>query len=450
MIRLKVEQYPPIPPSQMMTHAARFCYTSEPPDMGEVMNIKDQLFDTGHHTTGEHSCYTFSVDGISVGDITFGLHLCNPFYNSDQRSWRFTKIADAPDKLELAAYIRSLWPEVKEYDIWRILDYVDKCFELFMVYKKPTEDYTAYEMGKTRPHYKKGLGLQIEKIAQEQRRVFMPVIMPTGLDYTINLITIVAMYRSAFTPGLRQLTGMMADAVVQHDPELRFMFERDEPDFWSPRLPDDDSLPRDEPLCQLLDIDSAELYVEPKPTHKFPVDQLYFRPEYMDMATASIKTRKVMSVMTMGQDQRHRTLHRGTPEFSGGIYMPPLLDKCQGAGEDLFRTHTQWLNLAKDLPPSLAAMIAPYGARIAYLSRGNLLAVCHEQGKRLCWNAQEEIRNLALQLRQGIIAKLGDKSPLVKMLEPPCFRGKCLEGGRYCGRRVKARRDDRYFKRQVI
>jgi hypothetical protein len=87
---------------------------------------------------------------------------------------------------------------------------------------------------------------------------------------------------------------------------------------------------------------------------------------------------------------------------------------------------------------------------VTYRSAGDFNAVAHEQAKRLCWNAQEEIRNLARQLRSQMVDEVGADNKLVTMLEPPCFHGKCIEGNRYCGRPLKTRRDERYFARQVI
>ena len=57
-----------------------------------------------------------------------------------------------------------------------------------------------------------------------------------------------------------------------------------------------------------------------------PVDLLHFSPELMDNNVSEIKTNIEISVATMGQDQRHRTVRRSQPGFSGRFYLPPIPD----------------------------------------------------------------------------------------------------------------------------
>jgi hypothetical protein len=94
MITARLISYPIIPPIALAKHAANTCYQSKTPPIEEVSEkaisfVEKRLFDVGHHTTIQHSFFTFEIDGISISDITFGLHLTSPFYNSDQRSGRY-------------------------------------------------------------------------------------------------------------------------------------------------------------------------------------------------------------------------------------------------------------------------------------------------------------------------------------------------------------------------
>ena len=101
-----------IAPESLISFAARTCYKNERPQIGDHINIPNAVFNPGHHTTLQHSYFTFFIEGISIGDITSGLHLNNPFYNSDQRSGRFCNEMFAnPDIPRLISYIKYYWPQ---------------------------------------------------------------------------------------------------------------------------------------------------------------------------------------------------------------------------------------------------------------------------------------------------------------------------------------------------
>jgi hypothetical protein len=81
--------------------------------------------------------------------------------------------------------------------------------------------------------------------------------------------------------------------------------------------------------------------------------------------------------------------------------------------------------------------IAPYGAVVNYNKGCTINALIHEQAKRLCWCAQEEIYNLSRLLRQLIEEKYPDNKQLLRVFEPPCMMtGRCMEGPGYCGRNI--------------
>lgn len=457
-ISVRLLQAPSINPIEMASHAAKLCYNPVTPGLGELMNVENALFKTGHHTTLEHTNYTFTIEGISVGDITLGFHLANTFYNTDQRSGRYcAEMFANPDMTEIIRYIRTYWPELTDHELWEISDYVMACIATYNRYKDLAAIEAVKEMRKRRPHYpEKGLELQGDKIAQEQMRALIPVIMPTAIDYTINLTTVVALYKSAFTPVMRAVTAMMADEVTRQDPRTRFMFKREavkaESDYWAPSQ---DTFPPflvKEPYCRLLSVDGLDNFDMPHEEKCHPVDQLHFLPDMMGNSIGGVTTELTLSLMTMGQNQRHRTVHRSEPEFTGGFYIPPLLARCKGLGAEYLALANRYHELSKTLPPTLSTIIAPYGTMVTYRTRGDFNALAHEHAKRLCWNAQEEIYNLSRQLREAIIAEFGPKSPLLAIFEPPCYRhGKCLEGARCCGRVIKARNTRaNYYPRRVI
>jgi hypothetical protein len=147
----------------------------------------------------------------------------------------------------------------------------------------------------------------------------------------------------------------------------------------------------------------------------------------------------------MGQDQRHRTIGRSEPKFTGSFYLPPILRKMKMKKKavDLMK---QWVKISGGIPGTLAMILAPYGAMVTYKKRGSFNAIAHEQGKRLCWCAQEEIYHLGRFLRLAIQKKGAKYKKILQIFEPPCYKtGKCVEGGRYCGRNMKLRKSGEYF-----
>lgn len=439
-------------PLEIASHAALKCYQSENPVMGQMIDVEGRLFKPSHHTTLQHakSFFTFSIEGIAVGDITFGLHLCHPFYNSDQRSGRYcAKMFLEPDFLEIEEYIKGYWPKVSTQKRKLVLDYIKKGVWLYHQNIFEATRAAKVMIKEERPFaLDKYLEANAPKIAQEQMRMFIPVIFPTGLDYTINLTALAAMYRVAWTPAMRHVVSGMVEAVIQRHPELNFMFlpESKSQVTWAMGLPEENSfIIEKNPSHDLISISGEENFVAIDDNDKHPVDLLHFNPRYMDNSTGEIKTKITVSTATMGQDQRHRTIRRGTPNFTGGFYLAPILSelRLEKEAQKYFAT---WVEIGKKVPKTLAMILAPYGAMVSYEKVGSFNAIAHEQGKRLCWCAQEEIYHAGLFLRQDIKSKCGVNSKLLQIFEPPCYRnGKCAEGTRYCGRDIMKRRKSEYY-----
>ena len=94
-------------------------------------------------------------------------------------------------------------------------------------------------------------------------------------------------------------------------------------------------------------------------------------------------------------------------------------------------------------------VIMPYGAMMRYQKETSVNALKHEQAKRLCWCAQEEIYHLSVLLRQALEHHpVGQK--LLPLLVPPCYAHKCVEGVRYCGRQLNKTLVTDYFQKRRI
>ena len=187
------------------------------------------------------------------------------------------------------------------------------------------------------------------------------------------------------------------------------------------------------------------------PDMKDTVDTLYFSPKYMANTQQHVTTDVEMSCATMGQDQRHRSIKREAPAFTGNFYIPPLLKEAGLEGEAT-GFMSNFLELHSEFPSTMWTMVAPYGAMVQYTKTADMNALLHEQGKRTCWCAQEEIYHLSTALREELSRQIGKDSKLVQALAPHCFRdGKCCEGARYCGRDIEERVViEKYFRNRQI
>jgi len=434
----------------LASHAALECYQAKPPEFGKTIDIENRLFRTGHHTTLEHHNFTFHVEGIAVSDITFGAHLCSPFYNSDQRSGRFcAEMFTNPDFESIENYISTLWPEVRgSRRGWiEVANFIRNGVDIYSTWIDDATKLAAELIAKERPRASADyIRLNAPKIAQEQLRMFIPSIFPTGFDFTVDLIALVSLYKAAWTPGLRELTKQMELLVLERHPEIAYMFLR-RGGAWTPLdkfFGDARGCIDKEPRLRIIDSDISDVAV-PDPGDAFPVDLLHFLPDYMGNNVRSIKTEVEISVVCMGQDQRHRTISRGVPSFTSNFYLPPVPALLPKVPELARITMESWRWISKMVPPTLTTALAPYGAMVRYEKRGSLNAIFHEQAKRLCWCAQEEIYHLSRHLRQEL-ERMCPGMPFLKAFEPMCSAtGKCAEGARYCGRDISLRESGDYF-----
>lgn len=414
--------------------------------------VKNDLFLAGHHTTLEHSSFSFFLEDVPVSDITLGLHLAHPFYNSDQRSGRYcSKMFEDPDFGAIRAHILSLWPECTPQQVEEALCFVRLGNDIFSKNIDKARKVTEELIRKERPNLSdKTAGEVAKKIAQEQCRMFISTIFPTGMVHTVDFVTLVSLWESAWSPGMRKVTDLMKDEVLRLYPNAGFAFDdnRRRKIDWSCKWPsiEPEKMLVFTPQVSEVDIREAVLFEEPKESLMHPVDKLSFTPELMNNNIGNMVSRVQISLATMGQDQRHRTVRRSEPVFTGEFYLPPVCKELaiEEQAEHFFR---YWVDLRESLPPTLWTAIAPYGAVVSYRKQANFNAWLHESAKRFCWSAQEEIYNLNLILRNLIEFRLSyeDEEPanfekiLAKMV-PPCFHsGVCAEGKRYCGRDMKCR-----------
>lgn len=446
MIKIKLLTQTAASPLELASHAALSCYQAEMPEIGKTIDVDGRLFSTGHHTTLQHTYFTFAIENIAVGDITFGFHLASPFYNSDQRSGRFSaKMFTEPDPEKIRSYIATFWPEMNDAAINEVMDYIQSGIDIYQANIASATEIAERFIKEERPFAnEKYIAQNAPKIAQEQLRMFISAIFPTAFDYTVNLTVLAALYRTAWTPAMRYIISEMVRQVKERYPELAFMFDeaKTSQKDWSVSMPEKGEI-KYAPNLKLADKTGNLSFKTPKPEEMHPVDLLHFLPEMMDNSYSELRTEVEISIATMGQDQRHRTIRRSQPAFTGNFYVPPIVRELKLIDER--KILDAWMKLTTIIPATLAMVAAPYGAMVRYKKTGSYNAILHEQGKRLCWCAQEEIYHISVQLRQTL-EKEGYAIELLPFLEPGCRKdGKCAEGVRYCGRDISKRSGDDFF-----
>jgi hypothetical protein len=420
-----------IEPEALGSHAGRVCYNSIMPELGAAkLDVQKRLWKPGHHTTLEHWHGTFDIDDIAVSSCTFGIHLDNPFYDSDQRSGRFSAMYDNPDTSEAKQRIKKYFPDA---DTAAVFDMIDYGVKIFHDNKNRLTPLAADAIKRERPNAsEKYIEANASKIAQEQLRAFISTAASTGLVYTADLITIAALDKVAWMPELRDIVNQMSSAVLERHPEIGYMFGMKGGRDVSFSNAGAGGRVVYSPRCEIKNVDIPELDFAPAlPTRDLAIDTLGFDPACMKNNVYTIRSEVEMSVMSLAQDQRHRTLSRTMPKFTENFYAAPLL-KTAGLCEAALEMRKKWSRVLHE-SPEIAAFAAPYGAMVKYQKMGNINGILHEQEKRLCWCAQEEIYNLNRQFATQLY-DMGYRN-LAHNFKPPCGRsGICMEAGRCCGR----------------
>lgn len=446
-----------VEPTILASHAARTCYAADVPELGETIDVENRLFKTGHHTTLEHNYYTFNIDGIPVSSVVFGLHLTAPFYNTDQRSGRFSKMYDNPDMAAIKNTLKTYHPEVSDYNINAACDFIENGLDIYAKNKNRVTELARDAIHRERPYAsEKYVEQNAPKFAQEQLRMFVSMIAPTALDYTIDLATLFTLYRTAWTTEMRDAVNQMAELAMRDDPKIKYMFDsaKQAPvhNYVSKFFASENYRGiKTRPEFTLLDYKyDDKMFVENKSPDM--ADTLQFHPRYMNNSLMYVDSKiHIDAGATMGQDQRHRSIQRSEPQFTGYFYLPPLLNAA-GLEKDADKFMNMYYSLMADtFSCGMILAVTPYGAMVEYNKHANLNALMHEQGKRTCWCAQEAIYHISCDLRRDLGQFIGQNAKLMKYLTPPCLSmGKCPEGPRCCGRDIINDKINGYFKQRQI
>lgn len=436
MLTVKLLDDHKISPEKMASHAGRMCYKAKMSDIytEELLDVENKLFNSGHHTTLEHQLLNFEIDRIAISDVTFGLHLTSPFYNSDQRSGRYSKMFDKPDFNEIREYIIDIYGDNK---IDEVIELVKFSYLIFAenIERSVPICINFMKEGHTDEEYIFNVA---KKIAQEQLRNVVSTSFDTGLLFSIDIPTMVAMYECPLNPVMKKISEMMKNEFLKFFPEVSYIFREDKREFNYENINlEDNNKILYSPICRLISSPSdKEKITIPNVSDMIPIDKLNYRKRYMENNLIDVKNEIEISVATMGQDQRHRTIKRSDFVFTGNFYSPSIIQELKIETE-ISTLMNMWKKLYGEIDDNLFALIAPYGAMVKYRKKADINALAHEQLKRVCWCAQEEIYNLNRILREQI-ERTGNLE-LLKIFLPPCMKekGRCYEGERWCRRGIK-------------
>lgn len=444
-----------VEPTILASHAARMCYTAESPKLGETIDVKKRLFDTGHHSTLEHNYWTFMIENIPVSSVVFGLHLTAPFYDTDQRSGRFSKMYDNPDMADIKNTLETYYPDASQKNINQAYNFVENGLNIYAENHGNVTELARDTIKRERPNANdKYIEQNAPKFAQEQLRGFVSMIAPTALDWTIDLATICTFYRTAWTPFMRDVMDKIVAQIKTEHPDIAYMFDENvrNTKYWTPNFGPCYMGTKTRPEFRLLDYKYDDNKFRENQSRD-TVDTLQFSPEHMNNSLMYVDSSiHIDAGATMGQDQRHRSIKRSEPVFSGCFYLPPLLNRAGlKSSADVWMRDFYGMVKNPDFSRSMLVSIAPYGAMVKYDKHADLNALIHEQGKRTCWCAQEAIYHLACDLRRQLAEKIGENASVLKYLTPPCLSmGKCVEGPRYCGRDLRTETLVKYFRDREI
>jgi thymidylate synthase ThyX len=474
--------------------AARTCYSprvvgSEEVTASQRENVGPLTFDAGHHTVWEHAHFEFGLENVSRHFVWSFLH-SHPFYNSEQSSQRFVRLAEArvhiPDGLSpgaraiYEAAVAAAWADYRELTSLLREDALAILAEIRHLSTKASE--------KRRLKVER----EAEKKAIEIARYVIPVAAFTAMVHTLSGIVLHRLHRMMNAGDTRRENQAVVSAMVARVREV-------DPDFFERigpgPLPEDSIVERGFPRVQsdsdalaaridarlgrltsllvgfsteaeatvadavrsvlgasperLSDDDAVALALDPARNR--------YRLETLNVALHSPLSRalhhpcytflKRLSHTADSQDQRHRMVPASRPLVTltdtrkPDFVTPPLLaanpralEVYEQAMARAWEAKNQLLDAGVDAES--AAYLLPNAKALRFHETGSLLHLSHKWVMRTCFNAQEEIYRASMDELEQVRAV---HPRLARHMGPPCalrtglVKPTCTEGAHFCG-----------------
>lgn len=472
-------------PFDLAVASARTCYSSELVYPGSVTDLQRErigsaIFEAGHHTPFQHSCFVFGIEGVSRQCVWSFLH-SHPFYNSDQQSQRYVVL----DKAKV--FIPSLDPADRKIFEGALLNAWDAYGQISELLKEDNYKLMA-NIGRIKGQDEKHIRIESEKKAIEQARYVVPICAVCDLYHAVSGIELLRykkMVNACDCPHeAKLLVDQMIEEVRKIDPDFfdRILGET----FSADDLIENGNFKRDpdftENFDKVLDGKLSKLVYYDKDTEKCAADCVrevlgakISDDDAIDMLVNPAKNKYLMGTLNTyansplmralnninytfkkkishtcdSQDQRHRMtpasrplltrVHTEKPDF-----ITPYIIKRNEKALELYKKTMKLLWDAKNLlikngvPAEFACYLLPNATALRFTQTGSLLNLIHKWRLRTCFNAQLEIYDVSIDELKQVFAV---HPRLVKYVGPPCrmrhlagFKEKpCPEGPRWCG-----------------
>ena len=449
-------------PLKKVAAAARTCYSTTPVlpiDLGktkeDLIAFCKALFDAGHLTCFMHVNYTFLIEDVSRKFVWDVLHRTT-FYNSEQVSQRYT-YTELKGNVFLPNFSGTC-PETAG-QIESLYESVDEAYKLIVD--------ALVESGLDK------------KAAQENARYILPVSCFTSLYYTVNLVTVIKIWRLCLHKGDSEslaFANVLKDSILELDDSLSFLFvQPEENKQYVPktkellRLEMQKSHPAQLVSCRF----PADFMVETEALKDTVAGIRAFiqeeKPNGLDygvndysnfLRRVFVVFQNCLSFVSDCQEQRHRTILQVRPSledtYSEGkrnFYIPPVIAENAYA-RSIFEKTVNSLYDCIDVLRSPCdggdrmyvrnewSYLLPNAHIYTIQEMGDLESFSRKWMQRLCYNAQEETR-LLNQCQYKELARYCNQwlsnngKRILNCFGPPCEFArdggqKCREGKRSC------------------
>lgn len=466
-----------------------------------AQHVLEATLEGGHHTTRQHTRYMWQM--VVSRDVVHDFFHNFPYYNSSQQSQRYVEVKSGNFLIpsDLNTKQRELFLNSAQFAN-------NKYFEMLPILTPEIEKRVKklYPVSSwNNPKRGEYLDGKIKKLAQEIARYVLPINQFTTLDYSLDELSLLRLFRASMLPHVsdeaRYMVAKMVESLGKFDPQV-FEDLREPIEVEREYGQNEGYITKNKKeFDEILEGKNSKLLIFDSRTRKvvaFSVRNVLgvSKEEMSDEEALSrlmdpVKNPLLADVFDTGindpltqclrminfenavklshagdsQRQRHRTVQAATPPveslFDGEVdCFEPMIVRENGALSKFYwevvKEEVANVNkcLEAGIPRREAVSLIPNSYHVRLTEKGDGLDYLHRRKLRLCNNAQEEIFFMDLeQSRQSI-----EVFPEMKMLlTAPCALRKkigkvpyCPEGERFCGQKMWDVDINDYFSRRII